>query len=121
MGTIQSSLNALTMSAIGAIGGVAYGFKGAFKEPKVPQAQGEQPKAETTSGMGNIAKVGRDYSRAGMRSYTAAAKAVQSGNDMIAQKASARFISPEERIAQIKAATGTTFAAPQTKEKGGSK
>jgi hypothetical protein len=40
---------------------------------------------------------------------------------MIAQKASARFISPEERIAQIKAATGTTFAAPQTKEKGGSK
>ena len=119
MGTIQSSLNQLVLSSIGAVGGLAYGFKGAFKAkaPKVDNAV--LPTAETTSGMGNIAKVGRDYSRTGMRSYMAAAKAVDSGNDAIAQKARAKYKTPEERIAQIKAATGLSVS-PKTKNKGGS-
>lgn len=124
MGPIQTSLNQLTLSALGAVGGVAYAFKGALKKPQAvakPEAK-EQLKAETTSGMGNIAKVGRDYSRKGYRSYLAAANAVDAGNDMISQKARAKFKTPEERIAQIKAATGMSFTSPDTKDKkGGSK
>lgn len=116
MGPIQSSLNQLTLSALGAIGGLAYGFKGGFKSPKAPKAQVESPKAETTSAMGNVAKIGRDYSRTGMRSYGAAASALASGNDMIAQKARAKYKTPEERIAQIKAATGFSVSAPQSKK-----
>lgn len=123
MGQIQSSLNQLFLSSVGAIGGVAYGLKGGFNKPKAPNADTTpQPQVETTSGMGNIAKIGRNYSQTGSRSYGAAAKAVMSGNDAIAQKASARFITPEERIAQIKAATGLSVIAPKTEEKkGGSK
>lgn len=104
MGPIQSSLNQLTLSAIGAIGGLSYGFKGAFKKPKAPQPETpkseEQPKVETTSGMGNIAKIGRDYSRTNFRSYYAAAQAVDSGNDAIAQKA--RSLNPvKTRLEQV--------------------
>ena len=103
MGQIQSSLNQLTLSAIGAIGGLAYGFKGGFKKPQAPaekQPNVEQPKAETTPAMGNVAKIGRDYSRTNFRSYFAAAQAVDSGNDAIAQKA--RSLNPiENRLKQI--------------------
>lgn len=111
MGMIQSSLNHLILSAIGtvgSIGGVAYGFKKDLEKPKAPaeeqttveKPKTEQPKAETTSGMGNIAKIGRDYSRTNFRSYFAAAQAVDSGNDAIAQKA--RSQNPiETRLKQI--------------------
>ena len=119
MGMIQSSLNQLFLSGVGAVGGVAYGIKGAIK-PKAPTKEASpQPQAETTSSMGNIAKIGRNYSQTGSRSYGAAAKAVMSGNDAIAQKASAKFMTPEERIAQIKAATGLSVIAPKTEEKKG--
>ena len=117
MGTIQSSLNQLFLSSLGAISGVAYGFKGAFKEPKA-KAQGEAPQAETTSGMGNIAKIGRDRSRTRSRSYMAAAKAVDSGNDLIAQKARAKFIPIEDRLAMIKEASSLSIIQDK---KGGSK
>ena len=120
MGPIQASLNQLTLSALGALGGAGYAFKSGFKKPEAPKPEVKKPEAETSSGMGNIAKVGRDYSRRNLRAYDAAARAVDSVNDAILQKATAKF-SPEERIAQIKAATGTSFAAPKTKEKGGSK
>ena len=121
---IQNSLNQLTLSAIGAIGGIAYGFKGAFKKPQASRPQAEKPKAEknpkveTTSGMGNIAKIGRDNSRKNTRSYLAAAKAVDSGNDMIAQKARAKFIPLEERLALIKQASNLSVLP---EKKGGSK
>ena len=36
MGPIQSSLNQLTLSALGAIAGVAKGVKGGFQQPKAP-------------------------------------------------------------------------------------
>ena len=100
MGKIQSSLNQLTLSAFGAIGGIAYGFKGGFNKPQAPKPEAEKPKVETTSGMGNIAKIGRDYSRTNFRSYVAAAEAVFSGNDAIAQKA--RSLNPvETRLEQV--------------------
>ena len=120
---IQSSLNQLTLSALGAIGGIAYGFKGGFKTPQAPveQPKAEQPKAETTSGMGNIAKIGRDYSRKGSRSYMAAVKAVESGNDMISQKARAKFIPLADRLALVKEATNLSVLPEKKEKKGGSK
>lgn len=121
MGTIQSSLNQLTLSAIGAIGGVAYGFKGGFKKPQAPKPQTEKPKVETTSGMGNIVKIGKDYSRKGSRSYMAAVKAVYSGNDMIAQKARAKFVPLAERLALAKKATNLSVLPEKKEKKGGSK
>ena len=86
MGPIQSSLNQLTLSAFGAIGGLAHGFKGGFAKPKTQKPQA-QPKTEITNSMGNIAKIGRNYSRTHMRSYEAAASAVENANDVILQKA----------------------------------
>jgi hypothetical protein len=127
MGMIQSSFNHLILSAIGtvgSIGGVAYGFKKGLEKPEAPaekQPQAEQPKAETSSGMGNIAKIGRDYSRTNSRSYMAAAKAVDSGNDMISQKARAKFIPLEKRLALIKEASNISVLPEKKEKKGGSK
>jgi hypothetical protein len=119
MGTIQSSLNQLFLSSLGAVSGVAYGLKGGFLKPKAPETEKvEKPKAETTSGMGNIAKIGKDRSRTGSRSYMAAAKAVDSGNDLIAQKARAKFIPIEDRLAMIKEASSLSVIQDK---KGGSK
>lgn len=120
MGPIQSSLNQLTLSAIGAIGGVAYGFKGGFRKPVKPKAEQpeEQPKAETSSSMGNIAKIGRNYGNRGLRSYQAAALAVESGNDAIVQKATKKDVIAR-RLEQVKAAT--SLSVKEDKEEGGSK
>ena len=119
MGMIQSSLNQLSLSALSLAAAGAKGLD-SLKKPALPKAV-EQPKVETTSNMGNIAKIGRDYSRKGFRSYLAAAHAVDSGNDMIRQKASTKFLTPEERIAQIQAASSMSFTAPKTQEKKGGK
>ena len=116
MGPIQASLNQLTLSAIGAVGGLAHGLKGSFKKPQAPKS--EQPQAETQSGMGNIAKVGKDYSRTNLRAYSAAAKSVDSANDAIKQKATSRLSPIASRLEQIKAATSLSVADDT---KGGSK
>ena len=119
MGPIQSSLNNLTLSAIGAVSAFGYGLKGAFKAKK-PKAN--NPKVETTSGMGNIVKIGRDYSKTGMKSYIAAAKAVDSGNDAIAQKARATFTPAADlREARMRAAMSLSVANSIKKEKKGDK
>lgn len=86
MGPIQTSFNQLTLSALGAVGGLAHGFKGAFDKPAKTKPQAN-PKTEVSSGMGNIAKVGKNYSNKNIRSYQAAAKAVDNANDAILQKA----------------------------------
>lgn len=118
MGPIQASLNQLTLSVIGAVGGVAHGVKGTFAKPKKPAPEkAEQPKAETTSAMGNIAKIGRNYSNTGLRSYMAAAKSVEAGNDAIAQKARSHYKPITNRLEQLRAASSLSI----TDEKGGSK
>ena len=117
MGPIQASLNQLTLSVIGAVGGVAHGVKGTFAKPKKPAPEAKQPKAETTSAMGNIAKVGRNYSNTGLRSYMAAAKSVESGNDAIAQKARSHYKPITTRLEQLRAASSLSI----NEEKGGSK
>ena len=101
MGPIQASLNQLSLSVLGATAGLTKGLKSAVKKPEV---KGVSPKTEVSSGMGNIAKIGRV---AGYRRYMAGAAAL-SGNDMIAQKARASFKSLEERRKTLEA-TSTDF------------
>lgn len=123
MGSIQASLNQLVLSTIGAVGGVAHGVKGTFNKPvkpaaKAEQPKAEQPKAETTSGMGNIAKVGKNKSRTHMGAYEAAARAVYSGNDAISQKAVSKYNPISMRLEQLKAASSLRVSE---EKKGGSK
>lgn len=118
MGPIQASLNQLTLSALGAVGGLAHGIKGTFNKPVAPgKAETPAPKTETTSGMGNIAKVGRNYANKGLRSYEAATKAIEAGNDAIVQKARSKYSPVATRLEQIKAASSLSV----TDDKGGSK
>lgn len=118
MGPIQASLNQLSLSVLGAVGGLAHGIKGTFAKPEAPKAE-KQPaeKAETSSGMGNIVKVGRDYSRTNLRAYSAAAKAVDSANDAILQKASSKYSPVKTRLERLREATSLSVADM----KGGSK
>ena len=128
MGSIQASLNQLVLSTIGAVGGVAHGVKGTFnkpvkpaaaaEQPKTEQPKTEQPKAETTSGMGNIAKVGKNKSRTHIGAYEAAARAVYSGNDAISQKAVSKYNPISMRLEQLKAASSLRVSE---EKKGGSK
>ena len=117
MGPIQASLNQLTLSVLGAAGGLAHGIKGTFAKPQTPKAKQPEPKVETTSGMGNIVKVGRDYSRKNLRSYAAAARSVESANDAIQQKATSYYSPVRTRLEQLREATSLTVADT----KGGSK
>ena len=88
MGPIQSSINQLSLGILGTAAGLTRGFKSAGKKSNVKSPSPEsQPQTEVSSGMGNIAKIGRDYSRTNIKSYMAAAKSIESGNDAIAQKA----------------------------------
>lgn len=115
MGPIQASLNQLTLSTLGAIGGVAHGIKGTFAKPKAPatQKQGAQPTAETESSMGNIAKIGKNYSMQNIKSYEAAARSVESGNDAIRAKAKAHFDPIAARLNEV----NKTIASFATAEK----
>lgn len=110
METIQSSLNQLSLSLIGAVGGISHGVKGTFIKPQAPktepqtqpQAQPQtQPRAETQSGMGNIVKIGRNYGRTNIRSYEAASRAVYSGNEAIMSKATSHFDPITARLEEI--------------------
>ena len=101
MGPIQASLNQLSLSVLGTAAGLTKGLKSAVKKPEV---KGASPKTEVSSGMGNIAKIGRV---AGYRRYMAGAAAL-SGNDMIAQKARASFKPLEERKKALAALTDFT-------------
>ena len=83
MGPIQSSLNQLTLGFLGALGGVAKGFKGGFNEPKAPEeskSKVKPAKVETTK------KAQFAYESPKTSEYAAFA-AQSSGNDMIKQKA----------------------------------
>jgi len=117
MGPIQASLNQLTLSVLGAVGGVAHGVKGTFAKPKAPAPEKtEQPKTETQSTMGNIAKIGRNYSRANIRSYEAAARSVESANDLISSKAKSHFDPIKARLEEVKTAI-SSFAVPKKEAK----
>lgn len=111
---IQSSLNQLVLSGLGAVAGVTKGVAGGFKVPQAPKSELSDITSETKN-EGNIAKIGRDRSRTGMRSYAAAVKAVESGNDMISQKARARFLSLPDRLALVKEASNLSML-PEKKE-----
>ena len=117
MGMIQNSLNQLSLSILGTVGGIGHVLKGSFKKPKAPGEE-EKPAVETTSAMGNIAKIGKNYANTNMRSYVAAARAMDSGNDAIAQKAVSHYDPIKTRLEQLKEATSLTI---QDEEKGGSK
>lgn len=118
MGPIQASLNQLNLSVLGAVGGLAHGISGTFAKPiKAGKGQSPAAKSETTSGMGNIAKIGRNYANKGLRSYEAAAKSVEAGNDAIVQKARSKYNPVANRLEQIKAASSLSV----TDDKGGSK
>ena len=93
MGTIQSSINHLMGTAWGTLATLSVGAKklGVFdkKAPKAPEV-----KAETTSGMGNIAKIGRLP-----RNKYAKAVSVMSANNLIDEKAASKTFSVADRIA----------------------
>lgn len=116
MGPIQASLNQLTLSALGAVAGIAKGLKG------MPTPQGQQPKAPAVKGVKSETaalekkpvKTGFTTeeaaqlltARLGKRGYNkyasglAAIQAVDSANDMIYQKASANF-SVADRLSKV--------------------
>lgn len=106
MGPIQSSLNQLTLSALGAIAGVAKGVKGGFEKPKAP---GEPAQAESKPLPG--AKPS-DYAVIGESKYTVGSPlekaaimsdvAGMSGNDMIKQKYRASSRRVQDRLALIR-------------------
>ena len=121
MVSIQASLNQLVLSSIGAVGGVAHGVKGTFNKPvkhaaEAEQPKAEQPKAETTSGMGNIAKIGKNYSRTNIRSYEAAARSVDAGNEVIGSKAKSHFDPIALRLQEVNQAI-SSFAASEKEDK----
>ena len=97
MGMIQSSLNQLTLSVLGAGAGLVRGLKSAVKNPNAPT--GPQPNSEVTPSMGNNVKIDRVP---GYRRYMAGTAAL-SGNDMIAQKARATFKPLAERLKTMEA------------------
>lgn len=110
MGPIQSSLNRLALTTIGTLAGGIKLAQGGEQEEK-PEAQKQkesqkQPaqKSETKSGMGNIAKIGRNYSRSNIRSYEAAARSVESGNEEIDSKAKSHFSPIVARLEEVNAA-----------------
>ena len=88
MGMIQSSLNQLTMSLLGAAVGVGKGLQGGFAPAKTP---GEQKLVKDESTKVSDYKVPVGYSNLKPTMYntseSAAFSALQSGNDMIRQKA----------------------------------
>ena len=105
MGPIQSSLNQLTLSALGAIAGVAKGVKGGFEKPKAPGVPAQESKPLPA------AKVS-DYAVQGEATYTVGSSleksalmaniAGMSGNDVIQQKHRASANKVKERLASIR-------------------
>ena len=93
MGPIQSSINHLVGTAWGTIATMAVGAKKFGKGFNKPQKPGETPKAETTSGMGNIVKQGRLP-----RNRYMGAAATLSANAMIDEKANSKTFSVSDRI-----------------------
>ena len=88
MGMIQSSLNQLNLSAIGAVGGLIKGFQGGFgkkPEAKKPEVKDVGPLTATNKEDGYTPRIGkRPYAK-----YKAM-EAIISANDSIAQKAMTR-------------------------------
>lgn len=119
MGPIQSSLNNLTLSTIGAVGALGYGLKGAFKaiEP------GTKPKKTSEGYTASIKK--QDYSKSQqgkMNGFKAAQKATVYGNDAIYQKARATFTPAADlREARMRAAMSLSVANSTKKEQKGDK
>lgn len=102
MGPIQSSLNQLTLGALGAVAAVSKGLRGEFKKPQTPAKTSTKalPSAKTS-----------DYAVMGNTTYTigneAAAMsdfAATKGNDMIKQKF--RSTKVKERLASIRKRKG---------------
>lgn len=106
MGIIQSSLNQLTLSTLGAIAATAKGLKGGLNAPKAP---GEPAKATVQIPSGTTPQT---YAVQGEQTYTVGSSqdkaaiaelaAYNSGNDAIKQKArsSSRLI--KERLSKIR-------------------
>ena len=103
MGPIQSSLNQLTLSLIGAVAGIGKGFKGGFNKPEAPEEKKtvvQGPKSETAKATKKQEAVAPHIGKRSYNKYAsgiAANVAAFSGMDMIQQKARARFRSAEER------------------------
>lgn len=104
MGPIQSSLNQLTLGALGAIAAVSKGLRGEFKKPQT------QTKAKTTTKALPEDKAS-DYAVMGIPTYTIGDEAAAmsdfaaiKGNDMIKQKF--RSTKVKERLASIRKRKG---------------
>lgn len=104
---IQASLNQLTGTFWRGIAAFGTGVKALSKYNGKNLPQASQPKkevknvnVETTSGMGNIVKIGKNPQMTHFNSYLAAAKAIESANDAIQQKA--RSLNPvQTRLDEI--------------------
>lgn len=95
MGPIQSSINHLMGTAWGTLATLSVGAKKlGMLDTKAEKPKVEQPKAETTSGMGNIVKQGRLP-----RNKYAKAVSVMSANNLIDEKAASKTFSVADRIA----------------------
>lgn len=116
MGPIQSSLNQLFLSAFGAAGSLAYGFKGKVKKPEVKESESKKRNTEVESGMGNIVKIGRNYSNQNIRSYEAAARSVDSGNEEINSKAKSHFDPIKTRLEEVNKAIAS-FVSKEKEDK----
>ena len=105
MGPIQSSLNQLTLSAIGAVAGLARGFKGP-KAENTKDTKPEAPKSETgevitkPENMGTAAKL-KGVSPKGNRKFKAEEVAALSGNALIFEKARLGSFSVSSRIEEV--------------------
>ena len=106
MGPIQSSLNHLMGTAWGAAATTAVAAKKFLpskkQEEQTPKSNIGDPKVETTSSMGNIVKIGKNPGMTHFNSYLAAAKALETGNDTIQQKAVSKDKPIENRLSEIK-------------------
>ena len=105
MGPIQSSLNQLTLSTLGAIAGVAKGVKGGFLKPKAPGKPTRKSKPLPEAKVSDYAVQGEATYTVGSSSEKSAIMANVaglSGNDMIQQKHRASAKKVKERLASIR-------------------
>ena len=95
MGPIQSSLNQLTLTALGAVAGIAKGVKGGLIKPQVEEKEIEPATAWTGK------KANYTVAMPKTSEYIANI-AGQSGNDMIQQKYRASTKVFQQRLARIR-------------------
>ena len=103
MGPIQSSLNQLTLGALGAVAAVSKGFKGGFM-PKSSAGTKSATKALPAANTSDYAVIGENVFNVGNEAAAMSDFAAIKGNDMIKQKFRSSKI--KDRLASIRKRKG---------------